>query len=111
MQSYDPSQVKLMFGDKEWFGCPEPVEVKKPWYRIVPKNEVGKTPHVDGATRIEVCIGDGLYSTLNLINTSPSLEYILGLDPFDWSQNRQMKVDGEVVTRENVSQLMEKKYE
>ena len=108
MPSYDPSQVKLMFGDKEWFGCPEPVEIKKPWYRIVPKSESGKTPHIDGVTRIEMCIGDGLYSTINLINTSPSLEYILGLDPLDWTQNRQMKINGEVVTREKVSQLMEK---
>ncbi len=105
MQSYDPSQVKLMFGGKEWFGCSEPVEIKKPWYRVVPKNEVGKTPHIDGATRIEMCIGDGLYSVVNLFNTSPSLKYILGLDPFDWSQ---MKIDREVVTRENARQIAEK---
>jgi hypothetical protein len=107
MQSYDPSQVKLVFGDREWLGCHEIIEVKEPWYRIVPKTEIGKTPHVEGATRIEMCIGDGLYSTINLVNTSPSLEYILGLDPFDWNQNRQMKLNGEVITRENVSQLME----
>ena len=109
MQSYDPSQVKLIFGDKEWFGCPdELVEVKKPWYRIVSKRESGKTPHIDGATRIEVCIGDGLYSTINLVNTSPYLEYILGLDPLDWTQNRQMKINGEVVTRGNAMRLAER---
>lgn len=105
MQSYDPSQVKLIFGGKE---CSDYTD--KPWYRVVPKSEVGKTPHIDGATRIEMCIGDGLYSTLNLNNNSPSLEYILGLDPFDWNQNRQMKVGGEVVTRENVSRLAENQH-
>ena len=107
MQSYDPDKVSIMFGDKVWTGNQIEAEFKQPWYRILPKNEVGKTPHVDGATRIEMCIGDGLYSTLNLINTSPSLEYILGLDPLDWNQNRQMKIGGEVVTIENISKLME----
>lgn len=105
MQSYDPSQVKLMFGGREWYGCNDYTEVEKPWYRVLSPSEVGKIPHVEGATRIDMCVANNVWTTVNLYNTSPSLGYILSLDPYDWSQNRQMKINGETVTSGNAYEL------